>query len=75
MTNADVVRKLIGNIHPVAASHVDSDRFENLDNMCTLVYALVQDIKEVAAQKDSQFGSVSKAGKHADKFLKELNDE
>ena len=48
MTNTDVVKKLIGNVQPYGASHIDEQRFENLKAMCELVGDLMEEIKDAA---------------------------
>ena len=65
----DVVYKLIGKINPVGDSHRDSERFENLKLMCSLVEKLIVDIDSVAMEKDSHMGSVSYAGEYAYNFI------
>ena len=43
----EIVIKLIGEIEPVGASHIDPERFENLKTMTDLVDKLVCDIDNV----------------------------
>lgn len=64
----DVVRKLVGPIDPVGATHVDGERFDNLKTMTDLVDRLLGDIDRVAAYKNSHEFSVKRAGEHASKF-------
>ena len=72
MTNTDVVKKLIGNIQPYGATHIDEERFENLKQMCELVESLVSEIERVADNKDRQEYSMKEMGQYAYKFLNEL---
>lgn len=68
----DVVRELIGDIFPIGQSHIDSKRFDNLKEMCTLVDKLIFDIDQVIQMKDDERYSIQKAGNFADKFFDEL---
>lgn len=70
MTNTDVVKKLVGNIQPEGATHIDTQRFENLKSMCELVNDLVTEIDKVAHDnKDRHEYSMKKAGDYASCFL------
>lgn len=70
MTYVEVVNKLIGSIEPVGATHIDTQRFENLKQMCQLVACLVQQIDEVSLRnKDRVEHSMKQAGEYAHKFL------
>ena len=71
MTHLDIVNKLIGNIYPYGATHIDADRFENLKEMCSLVSELVSQIKDVANHnKDRYEHSMKEMGLYADNFIK-----
>lgn len=73
MTHTDIVKKLIGNIHPHGASHIDGDRLENLKEMCALVGDLVYEINFVARNnKDRQEHSMKIMGEYAHDYL--IND-
>jgi hypothetical protein len=70
MTNADVLKKLVGEIKPVGRTEIDLQRFENLQELCFVVEVLLLDIDEVASKyKDSQEYSVKRAADYAKKFL------
>jgi len=70
MTNADVLKKLVGEIKPVGSTDIDFKRFENLKELCFVVEVLLLDIDEVASKyKDSQEYSVKRASDYAKKFL------
>lgn len=70
MTHTDIVKKLIGNINATGDSSRDDERFKNLQNMCTLVNDLVQEIDDMAwRNRDAREASVVKARDYASKFL------
>lgn len=75
MTNTDVVKKLIGNIQPYGASHIDEQRFENLKAMCELVGNLMEEIKDAAKAKDRYEHSMKEMGLYAYNFLSQLETE
>jgi hypothetical protein len=76
MTHTEMVRKLIGPIHPLGDSSRDDERFENLKQMCALIEALILDVDDVAFDnKDSHEFSVKRAADHAKKFLSEISKE
>ena len=70
----DLVRKILGGIQPVAETHCDDEKYENLKATIELVELLIGDIGEVAKEKDRQEFSVSRAGKRANEFLITLFD-
>lgn len=73
MTIYDIVKKLVGNIEPVGCTQTDNVRFENLENMTTLVELLLTDIDDVAYYfKDRHEDSLLKASKFASKFLNQI---
>ncbi|MBL0317488.1 MAG: hypothetical protein IPP69_17655 [Flavobacteriales bacterium] len=72
MTNTDVVKKLIGNVQPYGASHIDEQRFENLKAMCELVGDLIEEIKDAAKSKERHEYSMKEMGLYAYKFLSQL---
>ena len=65
----ELIDKLLGPTNPVADTHVDNERLENLKAKIKLTGKLIEEIRYVASKKDSGFGSVAMAGKVADKFL------
>ncbi len=71
MTIYDIVKKLVGEISPAGASHIDGERFKNLEVMTTLAQLLITDIEEVAKLKDRHEHSIKQAGEFAHKFLTE----
>jgi len=70
----DVVKKLLGEIEPVGETHVDDKRFENLSATTLLVDKLLFDISQVAVSASRQEYSMSRAGKHAEQFLKDIKE-
>ena len=69
----DVVKKLIGDIEPVGAEHIDKVRFENLKAVTELTNKLLTDIDDVAYKfKDRHEESVKKASEFANKFLDKI---
>jgi len=71
----DIVRKLIGPIEPVGASHIDPGRLENLEAMAALVDDLIMDIHHVSKDKNRCEDSVMQCGKYADRYLASLQGE
>ena len=70
MIITDVVKKLVGNIQPYGASHIDEERFENLKTMCKLVNELVAEIDSVAYEnKDRYEFSMKQMADYASNFL------
>lgn len=74
MTNTDVVKKLVGRINPVGKTTEDNIRFNNLEEMCTLVENLLVEINAVSACIDSHEWSVKRAGKYAADFKIKLGE-
>ena len=73
MDNYDVIKKLIGAIDPIGETTADNKRYENLKATLELTGKLLEDINNVAQDnKDRVEYSMSRAGKLADKFLREL---
>lgn len=69
MTHKEIVEKLVGNIQPYGATHIDEKRFENLKVMCELVNDLVYEIDKVAQAESRQEHSMKEMGKYASNFL------
>ena len=70
----DVVKKLTGKIQPVGDSNEDAKRFENLLQTCCLIDQLLTEIHRISILKSDCRGSMKKAGKYADEFLKDIKD-
>lgn len=71
-THTGLIKQLIGSIHPVGESHIDTQRLENLKDMCELVGNLLHEIEAVTIHKDAHEYSRKQTGEYADKFLKSL---
>lgn len=65
----EVVKRLIGEIAPVADSGIDEIRLENLRQMTALVDALLQDIHELRRLSGRREDSLRQAARRADKFF------
>jgi hypothetical protein len=68
------ITTLIGPIEPVAETHTDAARFENLKVMTEVLEMLLVDVKSVARNKGRVEYSMNLAGKHADNFLNEIKE-
>lgn len=69
----DVVTKLIGEIEPVGASHIDPKRLENLKEMTQLVKELLTDIECVRYDNSSMHeDSIRKAVDHVKCFYDDI---
>ena len=71
----EIVEKLVGSITPAGESHLDTQRFENLKVMCSLVEDLVYEINYVSRDKDRYESSMKVMGVYADKFLNNLTED
>lgn len=72
MTNYHVVKKLIGPITPIGETTEDNRRFDNLEQMCKLMWEIHTAIKEVSLYKDEPEYSLKRTGKYAQVFLASL---
>ncbi len=70
-TVIEVTKKLIGNVEPYGATHIDDKRFENLKVLCKVVNELISDINYVAQQKDRHEHSIKEMGEYAYNFLQD----
>lgn len=69
----DVVKKLIGEIEPAGASHIDKKRLENLKDMIQLVKELLTDIECVRYDnKDMHEDSIKEAVDSINQFYKDI---
>lgn len=71
-TNSDVIKKLIGEVHPVGKSEVDRERLDNLEEMICVVEALLFQIKSASNACDRHEYSMKKIGERAKEYLNEL---
>lgn len=69
-TITEVVKKLVGEIQPYGASHIDEKRFENLKTICEIVNNLVVEIDRVSYEnKDRQEFSMKQMSDYASNFM------
>lgn len=74
MSLTDVVMKLVGQIAPIGETNEDARRYENLLTIITLVENLMSEIDSVSSHHDDYRYSMSRAGKCAKNFIKNLTD-
>lgn len=75
MTNADVVRKIVGPIDPNGNSDADEMCLQNMDAMCDLIRELIQDVEYVSRKRTSMERSVSAVAINAHVFLSNLKSD
>lgn len=77
----EVIQKLVGNVNPAGAAHLDDERLKNLQTLIEVGEAVVNMIGDVAINnRKYPEGSIRKAVDLADKFMNRLialneNDE
>ena len=71
-TVIEVVGKLIGGVSSVGSTHVDNERYENLQELEEVMYHFTDKIIKESYGADSYMGSVARSGKYAKRILKEL---
>ena len=65
----EIVKKLVGPIHPIGESNTDNDRFENLKVMTELIDQLLANVDDVAYNyENSHQDSMKRASALAIKF-------
>ncbi|AXF52729.1 MAG: hypothetical protein [Circular genetic element sp.] len=69
----EVVKKVVGEIKPQGAAHIDHTRLENLKKMCEVVETLIYQIKDVSYERNRQEHSIKEAGVYAHEFLTQLD--
>jgi hypothetical protein len=69
----DMNKKILGGIVPVGAKHIDTVKYENLQETISLTYRLLMDIVEVSKVKGDQM-SISDARQEALRFLGEVHE-
>jgi len=74
MTYTDIIKKLIGPVHPIGETNSDHDRLNNLGEMMDVAKNLIEEIRRVAENKGAPEHSVNLAGKAASKFLENFKD-
>lgn len=73
MTTIEIVKKIVGNIHPAGETHIDHDRFDNLKAMCELAEGLLSEIQTVSYERNKPEHSVKEMGQYAHNFLKNIH--
>jgi len=68
----DIIKKVLGPIKPVGDSGIDKIRYGNLLNTMEVVESLLQEINNVSQCKNNHQDSMSKAGKKANDFLRDV---
>lgn len=71
----EINKKLIGDILPVGATHVDEKRIDNLNSHIYLIEMLLNDLYEVARNKNRVEASMHKMGEIANNELKSILEE
>jgi len=69
MTLYDVIRKLVGHIVPIGESNRDAASLKNLKDFHDPIIAIVQDLKDVADEKNRYENSIKLCGLQAQKTL------
>ena len=70
----EVIGKLIGGVSSVGSTHVDNERYENLQELEKVMYHFTDKIIKESYGSDSYMGSVARSGKCAKRILMELKD-
>lgn len=71
----EIIEKLLGEIRPVGATHIDTERFENLKKHEDLIEQLVFKYANLIENIDRYEHSMKIVGERALKFIKFLHDE
>lgn len=64
VTNFDVVKKLIGNVHPIGETYTDEERFENLRRMTELAEQIIMELEKELENENHYADSIQKSGKY-----------
>lgn len=75
MTLFEIIMKLIGSVRPYGASHIDSERNENLTKLLDLHEKLTAEIIAVSKEKTRQEASMKIMGERAQMYLKHIDEE
>lgn len=68
-----IIEKLNGKINPVGETNTDNERFENLENLCSMISTLLEKVEDVANEnKDSYEFSRKRAFEYASNFLNNI---
>ena len=72
MTNFDIVKKLIGDIHPVGETYTDEERFENIRAMALLAEEIIAELEKEIKNDDRYEYSIKRSGTFTKNGLKTL---
>lgn len=72
MKYIEIINRLIGNIHSIGSSHIDSERYENLKEYCELSCEMINEICDEAKNSKRFEYSMEKSGKEAIEYLKSI---
>ena len=73
-TIVEVLSRLIGYTEPTGDSEIDNTRVVNNSALIYVTYNCIEQLIENAKNKDSNFGSVEKIGKHSYDALNNIVD-
>ena len=71
-TIIEVVNTLIGEVRPIGLTHIDDERFKNLETMVAVVENLLNKIESVAENIERDEFSMRRVGVYAATFLNDL---
>lgn len=71
----EIIEKLLGEIKPVGASHIDNERYENLKKYEVLIEQLVFKYARLIENIDRHEHSMNIVGRRALRFIESLRDE
>lgn len=74
MTNFDIVKKLIGDIHPVGETYTDEERFENIRAMALLAEEIIAELEKEIKNDDRYEYSIKRSGTFAKKWFKNIGE-
>ena len=74
-TDLEIITRIIGPVEPMGKAYIDEGRYENLQDLHTLILDLVSLIKDVSVLADRPEYSMSKAGRLSKKILSDIKLE
>lgn len=70
----DIIKKLNGNIRPVGSHETDMQNFNNLQEYCITIRKMIDDLVEVAKNKNRAEYSMKVMGEEAYEAIKEVHE-
>ena len=70
----DIVKKLVGPVHPCGDHRTDQDRLKNMRNLTELIDKLLFDVENAVHCADRQEASVKAIGVHAKNFMEDIKN-